>query len=229
MRFAFYLHVKLRLHTCMCKLRFCGRSHDRDTLHGAARALHARSPQRATRPISAEGSSRARALRHARSPQRVRRARDALARRRSESASTSATAQPSQRVRQAQDTWARRRSKSASTRNVRRGSESASTRAIPAGISFVQRLQMSEALRLPRNSQTKFLQCCACHATHSISAKHTAPTTINACQSHRMLLWTLNPAVKAQSEDWRGATASVQVRRKVRFMRSCRTQTTFFV
>ena len=96
-----------------------------------------------------------------------------------------------QRVRRAQDTFARRHSESASTRTISaEGSPSSrqirtapqrerfDTHDLRKGFTFVlQRLQMSETLRLPRNSQICLRKCRACHASFCISAKHTVPTT----------------------------------------------------
>ena len=153
----------------------------------------------------------ARALRHARPPQRVRRARGTFAPRHSES-------------RRSEDTFARRHSESASTRTISaEGSPSSrqvrtapqrerfDTHDLRKGFTFVlQRLQMSERLRLPRNSQTLFPKMLRLPRIIYISAKHAVPTTKNARQSHRMLRWPWNSAVTHKSEDRRGVTARAQ-------------------
>ena len=106
----------------------------------------------------------ARALRHAQSPQRVRRAQDTFARRHSESAST--------RTISAEGSPSSRQVRTAPQR------ERFDTHDLRKGFTFVlQRLQMSETLRLPRYSQTLFpkmlrlprkmrgslTECCAGH------------------------------------------------------------------
>ena len=192
--------------------------------HGAtARALrHARSPQRerfdtqdlrrgfaeletnshrATARVAelkthSHGAT-ARALRHAQSPQRVRRAQDTFARRHSESASTRTVSAEG----------------SPSSRQVRTApqQERFDTHDLRKGFTFIlQRLQMSETLRLPQNSQTLFPKMLRLPRIIYISAKHAAPTTKNARQSHRMLRWPWNSAVTHKSEDRRGATARAQ-------------------
>ena len=129
-----------------------------------------------TRRMSAEGSPRARQIRTA--PQRERcdtqdlRKGFATSKTNSHGATARALrhAQSPQRVRRAQDKFARRHSESASTRTISaKGSPSSSQiRTAPQrerfdmhdlrkGFTFVlQRLQMSETLRLPRNSQILF-------------------------------------------------------------------------
>ena len=205
--------------------------------HGAtARALrHARSPQRvrrvpdtfarrhsesaSTRTISAEGSpssrhmrtapqrvaelkthshgATARALRHAQSPQRVRRAQDTFARRHSESAST--------RTISAEGLPSSRQVRTAPQR------ERFDTHDLRKGFTFaLQRLQMSETLRLPRNAQTLFPKMLRLPRIICISAKRAAPTTKNARQSHRIVRWPWNSAATHKSEDRRGATARPQ-------------------
>ena len=148
---------------------------------------------RALRPHGAT----ARALRHAQSPQRVRRAQDKFARRHSESAST--------RTISAEGSPSSRQVRTAPQR------ERFDTHDLRKGFTFVlQRLQMSETLRLPRNSQTLFPKMLRLPRIICISAKRAAPTTKNARQSHRMLRWPWNSAATRKSEDRRGATARAQ-------------------
>ena len=139
----------------------------------------------------------ARALRHAQTPQRVRQAQDTFARRHSESASTRTISA---------EGWP-------SSRQVRTAPqrERFDTHDLRKGFTFVlQRLQMSETLRQPRNSQTLFPKMLRLPRIICISAKHAAPTTKNARQSHRMLRWPWNSAATHKSEDRRGATARAQ-------------------
>ena len=84
------------------------------------------------------------------------------------------------------------------------------------GFTFVlQRLQMSERLRLPRNSQTLFPKMLRLPRIICISAKRAAPTTKNARQSHRTLRWPWNSAATRKSEDRRGATKKGPFRAKL--------------
>ena len=138
-----------------------------------------------------------RALRHVQSPQRLRRAQDTFARRHSESAST--------RTISAEGAPSPRQVRTAPQR------ERFDTHDLRKGFTFVlQRFQMSETLRLPRNSQTLFPKMLLLPRIIYISAKHAAPTTKNARQSHRMVRWPWNSAVTHKSEDRRGATARAQ-------------------
>ena len=207
----------------------------RISAEGSPRARHIRTaPQRerfdtqdlrkgfTTSRTNSHGTT-ARALRHAQSPQRVRRAQDTFARRHSESASTrtiSTEGSPSSRhIRTAPQ---RER---LDTHNLRRGfaelktsSHGATARALrharsPQKVHFrlaSQRLQMSETLRLPRNSQTLFPKMLRLPRIICISAKHAALSTKNARQSHRMLRWPWNSAATHKCEDRRGATARAQ-------------------
>ena len=139
----------------------------------------------------------ARAFRHAQSPQRVRRAQDTFARRHSESVSTrTISAEGSPSSRQVRTAPQRERFDAHDLRQ---------------GFTFVlQRLQLSETLRLPRKLQTLFPKMLRLPRIICISAKHAAPTTKHARQSHRMLRWPRNSAATHKSEDRRGATARAQ-------------------
>ena len=117
---------------------------------------------------------------HAQSPQRVRRA---LARRHSESAST--------RTISAQGSPSSRQIRTAPQR------DRFHTHDLRKGFTFVlQRLQMSETLRLPRNSQTLFTKMLR------------LPRIL--LHQRRMLRWPQNSAATHKSEDRRGATARAQ-------------------
>ena len=132
----------------------------------------------ATATISAEGSPSSRQIRTAPQPERFD-THDLCGRH----------AQSPQKVRRAQDTFARGHSESASTRTISAEQpERFDTHDLCKGFTFVlQRWQMSETLRLRRNSQTLFPKMLRLPRIICISAKH----------AHK-------------SEDRRGATARAQ-------------------
>ena len=161
----------------------------------------------------------ARALRHAQSPQRVRRAQDTFARRHSERTRTiSAEGSPSSRhIRTAPQ---RERF---DTHNLRRGfaelktsSHGATARALrharsPQRVHFRLATLANERNAAPATKfTTLFPKMLRLPRIICISAKHAAPTTKNARQSHRMLRWPWNSAATHKSEDRRGATARAQ-------------------